>query len=807
MNPKLTIWLRTSSTSQTKNIGLNISVRSKHEHIKTVSSGDNRAIGLAYMLSQETTADEMIHIDSTSSQIRENLTAISKDYRILHNTSSFRSVHKRLVMTSYFKSSDVNLKTTARPLWWKHVLSNDPDDIDLGSVKVLNGSMAEVDTNRWSFVNEALYSDDDDQDTWGVIFNDLENSFDAKHGQFTVYYIQYTKSNGETIVELLNNSAIFVQRTLENVTYKYTYSVENENSTYYNVTIITPSGISRLAVQPSEMSRLQLDGPVRSAAHNEWYLRITNGELKRYYTYDGATCYYRYYIPEYYDQGFDPIQPYKLDTVKAQVLNRNLLSIPLTSLAYSTDSQLYINIIVKDKNNNAKYAFTSNPDIEYWVEYDYINKALKRLAYVNIADQLSVDERNGLLYLGNYSLENDDNVEVTAYYTTEHYEIRDINFNPALYPDILDYVYIVFVVPEVSSPVTSSVEWLVMEKGGRIIDWKEDSTISEFAANYINTWGYANWLASYTASGLYYYVTNEPTVFEVSSENENVIYTDFSASILISSLELSLTDGSNAGLLQVRKSILDDVTEEGDWFYDEDTRRLSIYVTSTYILDIYYAAYSFTADNLYQYLVLGEINVKEIIEPHDLGLLDIRETGGGIKTDYEDQSITAQPETLWYWDIGNWDVIPAPLMCVDKIGIPWFYRPINEDIDDLTKSSTILNAVDYRQSAGNYPLIVPWGPQPSITSFSLLKNGISFTLSDEDCGTNLVQYYFRYGTTPNKDEMSDPVLITSSDRTYRLTGLAPQSTYYLYVYAKATIDEQHWYENPHDDIFMIKTRG
>jgi hypothetical protein len=69
-------------------------------------------------------------------------------------------------------------------------------------------------------------------------------------------------------------------------------------------------------------------------------------------------------------------------------------------------------------------------------------------------------------------------------------------------------------------------------------------------------------------------------------------------------------------------------------------------------------------------LILGDIYVRQAIEPNNLVLNDIRVQGGGIREDLIEESINTNPEVEWYWDISQWDGKSFPGMASVFIEVP-----------------------------------------------------------------------------------------------------------------------------------------
>lgn len=795
----LSIKFKTIASPAEKKVDFLSLVKTPYNYIRMLPTGDDRSAGLAYTFAPYFNAEDVITIDNGVSDIRENKEKAEKGYTRIFNTRNFIIQFRNFLITHVFKAGEDGFTPT--PLFWKHVLSGSADDIDLTTIKILDSNLNEVSTDKWESQVVRLNTDDSSDSV--ILLNNLESAFSAKTGKYSVYYVVYTKTDGQYIYSLLNNSPIYLQRTLENLNYAYQYNVTNTgSSSFYGVNISGSIGSLQLkfAIKQSKEARIYGKHPLQKEVESSWHLRLNNGRFRRSNTYAGNVFYYTYSISEFEDQPFAPMEPYRrYSNISADVLNNNLLYTDCVPIAFSS-SGLNLDIIVKDKSSNLRFALTTDSSKTYYVDYDPLtnNRQVVQFTYVS-TDYVSIDQTGGFIYLGPYTVDIDDQVSLDLYRTEDSYELFDLELNPSFAPSILEQSVVVFLVPwrQDSTEPEETVMWLLFDNSGQVIDYN-DSSIAAAMATYINTNGYADWLYNYTCSGVLHLYTEE---VKVTSTGDNTV--ELETSFPVFDIETVILNDFPFAYTNLTL----DSPQVISFTIGEDTPSLGFDLPDTTSV-----TYNFNPDNIDQFLVLCDITSRSPISPIQLSLFDIRENGGGIKEEEKRKAIETNEEVLQYWDIGSWDANPVPGMGVERVDIPWFITPPNEE--DMSSSEVVTNtyistAIKAREALGNYSLKRVWGPQPTVVDFAPASTSISITLSDEDRGTGLVKYYVKYTNTPSQiDSFSVPIQITSAERQYTISGLKRGTVYTINTYCSVTLDNGlTWRDVPNYSTIEIKTMG
>jgi hypothetical protein len=200
-------------------------------------------------------------------------------------------------------------------------------------------------------------------------------------------------------------------------------------------------------------------------------------------------------------------------------------------------------------------------------------------------------------------------------------------------------------------------------------------------------------LYNLTSSEVYWFVANQELNMEEYSTP------DFWHTVPALSPEISLgtelfSDDSIFMKLSAATSLSNfiSIAEAGDYYF-ADGNDLYVKIPATYVIPDNWGtlSYFFKPDNTYQYLVTGIYTANEVIDPSNLGYVDVRVKGGGIKETSEIAVRNINDEIDWYWDIGYWDGKSAPLMSTYLAEFPWWYRNENTD-EEVTTTQEMLDS-------------------------------------------------------------------------------------------------------------------
>ena len=785
-----------SSSPNSIKVDNTIHVRDKHRYLRLMETGDTKSVGLSFEIAPYTNSEDILAIDDISSKIVENLPRILDKHLILYGQNSFKTQYKNFLLTHKFYESN-NVSPT--PLFWRHRIYKEDETIDSTTIHLLDRNFVALNTAEWLYEEEMELDSEGNSITVGYLFNNAEAFLDQRTGKYECYYVEFSTKEGNRYVELLNNAPIFQRKTLDNINYSYLYSLTDGTSNLYNISIKYSSPM--FAVKPSQQARLYLHQPLTKEIDNSWNLFVNNGAFKKSGSFGGIEGeVFAYQIAShqfYYNQPFTPTPPYKrLSRIRAEVLTRNLIWIPITNIVYN--ESFHIDIIVKDSKERLKFAYTTDSSKNFYIERGLTSDKVEVIPYTQIANYLSINQKDGFIYLTPYSVELDDIVTVNCHYTETALQFHDLELNPSFNRDILDKTVLVILVPysyTEKNDLQVNTFWFILNKEGNVESSSDDSnSVCIEITNYINNNSYPEFLYEYTSSGVYFYVPEEEIVLEEYSES---IY---KYSFTIPPIPTSI-DFSNKVIFNEYKETLEEVIDDGDWTVVLDILYVKVNDSSGEDLDGITASYKFEPYNTKQYLLLGEVAVRDVIDPHELSLYDIRTEGGGIIPEKMSDALKKNSEVNWYWDIGKWDGIPVPGMSTEKVDLPWFYIPVNSDTYetplDLLDDNEVQVLIEKRQALGDFAIKNLWGPDPCLLDYSVTDNTLTLIFSDEDHETGLVRYWVEYKINNSLEEWSEAESCDTLTHSVVIENLVSNTEYLVKLYAETLLD----------DIWQVSTVG
>ncbi len=177
-----------------------------------------------------------------------------------------------------------------------------------------------------------------------------------------------------------------------------------------------------------------------------------------------------------------------------------------------------------------------------------------------------------------------------------------------------------------------------------------------------------------------------------------------------------------------------------------------------------------------QYFVLSEMTINPSHSINDVSIIDIREDGGGIKTDRYDEAKNTNPEAQWFDGCSQFNGQPYPGNAVSVVKLPY-------SILDRFTLDNIRSIVSENINYGPVPLIRFYGYQPRVTAVVPTLNGLAVQWEKEGPEFSYQVWYSVSSEGPwilaNKTRMvDDPV---NSVNQYLINGLNPNVQYYTRV--------------------------
>jgi hypothetical protein len=716
-------------------------VRKRIEKILYLETPPDDAVLLSYVGSKELSPANNLFIGDRSDSLYANSRAGKVSEYVGQGTTSAIYVRN----TNFIVTQILNAVESGKiPLYYKHVL---PLTIVAESVRIYDKNFEAVSTDKYRLDIQQEYDEasgtpalDDGGNpiyTEYHLYNNLESSYDKVTGEYEIYFVQYTDTSGTTdftVTELLSNELAYKEASWDDI-WSVTLDIKPWAKAYtwdpLAFSIGLPLG-SDYGIKYQENKRISVKMPAANDDVHPWFPRIVNGSLSTSYGPDVIA----YRIPEFENQAFNPMEPYKIAVRQtATKMDDYLVKLPHEDIQ---DGMMYSSFyMVFEKDGIAEYAIT-NDEFTAGTQYrDFDNNTVTNsngdIVVWSSDLLLGLDRLSGIVHVSQHV---DDSYEIlTTYsYKESYYEVTSLNMNPVFDQDAHSEIRSLYIVPASAangnnSTQTASVFWVKVSASGKIVATSQDGTGNnenlnldvalEDASGYRLTGVvdmHYSWSATCQADGLqdilagYPVFVNSTDGFPISGwirfeDSTGVMrYAKFTART-DTSLTLSSTSAEVAydddGIF-----ISSGATIELVNFIDERTTQSS----RTYQNEIDHspAVAGFYPPSLSRYFLLAEMAINLPHSHNDAVMIDVRENGGGVLPDKYEDAKKLNPQVQWLSDFGDYDgqIYPGNAVIVVKLPISLLER---------FSSAQIQKIVDENVPLGVKPIIRYYGYQPHVT--------------------------------------------------------------------------------------------
>lgn len=552
------------------------------------------AAAIAYIQGEAIDSDSCLSVFDRSVTLFENR-EYEEDVVKKVDVSSYLSSTPDVAITDVFAANTTEDDT---PLFSRHIISTtnvpraNEDTYDVASgvalldIKILDVNMDEIGV-------ENLVIDY----TYGVVYSNIEHSYDSDTNEYNVYYVQYTVKNGssiETYTEIYDAQNVYRIATIDDVVIdsmtlnqdgRKVYTIDEESG-QFNIGLPV---VGTYAFKITTNSRLRLIVPQNSDFGVPWFVKVSNGSFTR----NTQGTLYKYYVAEYENQSFEPYSPYKRALgEEALVLSQNLIKTDKQPIFEDDDLDVYVDVLISDSAGTALAAFTTKSTLHgttasNGASYQYWSNTSR----IGIR---SVDHRTGIIDIDGFVLYS--HYEITVYHTYEeqNYEITSVDFNPVSNPDLLEKRVALFVKPEVfgGDPESRTIYYLKIDEIGKVYEsnWEE----------------FSNTYQRMSTSGRELYYEQLPSFKQVTFSGLNTF-----------------------------------VHPDSEIFIDRYTVESGVLSTNIF-------------------MPLGDVSINRPYGLDQIKTVDVGVVGGGLKDNQVDAAIELNDEVVWYSDIGHWDGVPYP---------------------------------------------------------------------------------------------------------------------------------------------------
>jgi hypothetical protein len=706
-------------------------VRKRLESILYLETPPADAVKLAYVGSEEISPTNNLFIGDRSDTLYAN-SRTGTIQEFIGTSQPIPTNNNNFIVTQVFNEAD----SRSIPLYYKHTLTNTTSLI-AESVRVYDKNFDPVSTDKYKLSLIYVYDE-----TTGIptetaleyhLYNNLESYFDIDTGEYEVYFIQYTEVvSGSEIVRtrLLDNHVIYTEAEWDDIwdltgdlkPWAQAYIIDSTSRT-----ITLPTG-EEYAIKYLEQERMKVRPPVALSDTQPWFLRVTNRSFSSpYYTYAMD-----YSIPEFENQAFNPLEPYKIAVlVQSAKINNNLIKLPHGNIQ---SGNIFSNLYLEVKLNGiTQYAVTNDSLIDGDDYRDLDNERVYNedgdLVQWSYSNLLGVDSLSGIVQVGFDILDSYD-IHATYSYMEDSFELTSLNMNPIFDQDVHNQLRAVYIVP--STPVnnnqgsqTASIRWVKMSPAGVIEETNQDGTegnenlntnvalSSSEGTRLTGVLGmHYNWRSTAVCSALQEILSdgslsvNSTDGFPPSGwlrflDSSGVMrYAEYTERT-----DTAFVFGDNVPDTVAAVMISNGTTVELVNFLDErttlSTRTGSDELGYLSASDTYPVSFS-------RYFILAEMCINPPHSHKELVFIDLREDGGGIIPDKYEEAKAIQPKVQWYNDFGDFrgQIYPGNATVVVKLP-SYILTTFTED--------QIEQIIDQNMPMGIKPIVRYYGYEPHVT--------------------------------------------------------------------------------------------
>jgi hypothetical protein len=735
------------------NFDVRVNCRQDFTFLRYNSSFSSTSAGIAFLNSEPISVRNNILIRDLTENLPEN--SPRKFFERTYNDVEFEVETGDFAITDVFKTTS---KGEVIPLYLRHSLNQYQN---ISNVEILDANFSPVNKDIYSYYDESVKLGRNSKH----IYTNLINSYDQDTNTYTVYYYRFTDtSTGKFVTGLLDTKKFYQPVDFDTLQNERAYRLEPGTTTsvvkcYFNSFQFSPTPAEsgpRFSVKSEGGNRIAVLPPLSLPTNNRWYARITRGEFYR--NVSGRRLFY--YVPEYYNQFFSPVPPFKnaIEQEATFVEDRMIYTNPSPMAALGI-SGFYVYVVFKDEFNRAVRAVTDDPNANFYINKE---KVLTDIFYEKDIIQ-SIDSEHGFIRL-NEPMDTSLKVYVSYRYIESHFTYRDINVNSTINPEILNTKVIFYIKPEGVAKNSRSVHHLEVDEYDNIIGASESQ-------EFVSHRGF----------------TSQESLTEIQDNT-------LQAADIYEGFELEILAGKNSGR-KIKIDNYDKITKKihlqepavhpikvgTPYIINKKTKAYSRYdsvTESTFVYEGWNAKYSASP---FYYLSLAELFPIQTLVPSDIETLDVRIRGGGIKEKYIETALSLQDELQWYWDVGYWDGQSYPGMGAIIVEIP---RKVLEESGGEFTRAQVADIVRKHMAEGCHPIIRYYDQSTNIIQATPGNGKVDISWEDVDASF----YNVYYGVAPTGLELYRN--LSGSVTSITIDNLDNNRMYYFRVHSVVRSVEQ-----------------
>lgn len=471
-----------SSVPLEADVDFRLSIQKRRDRILYRSATGARNVNLAYAIGRPLTLEENILLVDNSRSIPENNPRLASIYEI-STARVLTSTTDRVLITDILLAATPNRPET--PLFWVHQLDRF-SPITTPGATLLFIEIVDQDGSRVETDNQIDRAN-------GLVYSNLENSYDTKTGEAKLYFASYSvraAAAGATnsYIEILNNRPVFHPATFEDLNAEgilnptgYGYVTEETGGDIFEFDMPRSA---RYAIKREAGAFIKVNRPQGVTVNHPWFLEISNGKFfTSLRTGPAVFGIYKYDVPEFGTQPFHPFLPYKLQTNERSLrVNRHTIKTLKDKVVFSVREGLHVQVIIKNKSGLPKRAYSTDLNVIGQIYQTDIRFT---------AGIRSLDQRAGFVDVIDPIIDT-DLIETTYFFEEDKLGVTSFNFNPVHNRDVLARRYVFYLVPNTTGGRERTLYYLTVNNEGRVLSSSQTDDLSLNAAITAGTLFYDN---------------------------------------------------------------------------------------------------------------------------------------------------------------------------------------------------------------------------------------------------------------------------------------------------------------------------
>lgn len=361
------------------------------------------------------------------------------------NSNAYSSAYKDILATN---KTFIDSNGRTRPLFFRHVLPDNTVQCEL-----------QIRTRGNKLLVDSGYLLDLDGSS---IYTNYLNWYNLETDSYRLYYVISTDSDGNSQETLLNPIPVAKEADWNDIDLttgklKSSYPVFSKEKSGSGYSFYF-SFADQWYIKPLEKALITAKESAGVDADEPWFMRFGNGDVST----NVNNAVRRYYVPEFNKQSFIPSKPIRFSPYEKLIkINDQVLATTRRNLKIAPTEGLHLTLYIYDSDGVLIKVLSTDPSLDN-VRYNDTS------VFYDTGSIDSWDNASGLISLG-IELHSSWSFNAKYFYYADDYEYTALNFNPLLNPDVFDFTYVFYIIPD-TNVEDKAIHHLKIDSGGVIVE-------------------------------------------------------------------------------------------------------------------------------------------------------------------------------------------------------------------------------------------------------------------------------------------------------------------------------------------------